>query len=94
MEKAADLLQYSEWTISMTAQHLGYKDPYNVTHRFRKYFGCSPSQYRKNITETLELPEYKKRPSCSADFYSPTISCFCPLTLASNNLRLNYRKPP
>ncbi len=49
MEKAADLLQYREWTISMIAQRLGYRDPYNFTHRFRKYFGCSPSRYRKNI---------------------------------------------
>lgn len=47
MEKAVDLLQYREWTITMIAQRLGYKDPYNFTHRFRKHFGCSPSQYRK-----------------------------------------------
>lgn len=53
MEKAADLLQYQEWTISMIAQRLGYKDPYNFTHRFRKYFGCSPSRYRKNIIQQL-----------------------------------------
>lgn len=48
MEKAADLLQYREWTITMIAQRLGYKDPYNFSHRFTKYFGCSPSRYRKN----------------------------------------------
>ena len=57
MEKATDLLQYREWTISMIAQRLGYKDPYNFTHRFRKYFGCSPSNYRKNMLDKLELPE-------------------------------------
>ncbi len=49
MEKAVDLLKYREWTISMIALRLGYKDPYNFTHRFKKYFGCSPSQYRKNM---------------------------------------------
>lgn len=49
MQKAIDLLQYREWTISMIALRLGYKDPYNFTHRFKKYFGCSPSKYRKNI---------------------------------------------
>lgn len=49
MEKAADLLQYREWTIAMISQRLGYKDPYNFSHRFRKYFGNSPSRYRKNI---------------------------------------------
>lgn len=57
MEKAADLLQYREWTISMIALRLGYKDPYNFTHRFRKYFGCSPSRYRKNMIETPALSE-------------------------------------
>ena len=57
MEKAADLLQYREWTISMIALRLGYKDPYNFTHRFRKHFGCSPTHYRKNMLATLALPE-------------------------------------
>jgi AraC-like DNA-binding protein len=54
MEKATDLLQYREWTISMIALRLGYKDPYNFTHRFKKCFGCSPSRYRKNILKTIE----------------------------------------
>ncbi|WP_304442118.1 helix-turn-helix transcriptional regulator [Moritella sp. Urea-trap-13] len=48
MEKAANLLQYREWTISMIALRLGYKDPYNFTHHFRKCFGCSPSRYREH----------------------------------------------
>jgi len=47
MEKAVDLLQYREWTIAMIAHRLGYKDPYNFTHRFTKHFGCSPTYYRK-----------------------------------------------
>ena len=49
MEKAADLLQYQNWTITMIANRLGYKDPYNFTHRFRKYYGCSPREYRKRM---------------------------------------------
>ena len=49
MEKAADLLQYQNWTITMIAQRLGYKDPYNFTHRFRKYYGCSPREFRKRM---------------------------------------------
>ncbi|WP_198591730.1 AraC family transcriptional regulator [Vibrio sp. 10N.286.49.B3] len=51
MEKAADLLQYREWNITMISHRLGYKDPYNFTHRFRKHFGCSPSRYRKLLSE-------------------------------------------
>jgi AraC-like DNA-binding protein len=54
MDKAVDLLNYNGWTITMIAHRLGYKDPYNFSHRFRKYYGCSPSQYRKNsqLTKT------------------------------------------
>lgn len=48
MEKAADLLRYKEWTITMISHRLGYKDPYNFTHRFKKYFGISPTHFRKN----------------------------------------------
>lgn len=47
MDKAADLLNYNDWTVTMIAHRLGYKDPYNFTHRFTKYFGCSPSHFRK-----------------------------------------------
>ncbi|WED24431.1 AraC family transcriptional regulator [Vibrio sp. JC009] len=47
MEKAADLLHNSDWTVGMIAQRLGYNDPYNFTHRFKAYFGCSPRNYRK-----------------------------------------------
>ncbi|PJC87455.1 AraC family transcriptional regulator [Vibrio sp. HA2012] len=49
MEKAVDLLRYQDWSISMVATRLGYKDPYNFTHRFRKYYGCSPREYRKRL---------------------------------------------
>ena len=49
MEKAVDLLYYQEWTIGMVAQRLGYQDPFNFTHRFRQYHGCSPREYRKRL---------------------------------------------
>jgi AraC-like DNA-binding protein len=47
MEKAVDLLWNKDWSITMIAQRLGYKDPYNFTHRFKAYHGCSPRAYRK-----------------------------------------------
>ena len=49
MEKAVDLLHYREWTVGMVAQRLGYNDPFNFTHRFRQYHGCSPREYRKQL---------------------------------------------
>ncbi|MGF1687317.1 AraC family transcriptional regulator [Photobacterium japonica] len=49
MEKAVDLLQNREWTVGMVALRLGYQDPFNFTHRFRQYHGCSPREYRKRL---------------------------------------------
>lgn len=49
MEKALALLRYKEWPIGVISQRLGYQDPFNFTHRFRQYHGCSPREYRKRI---------------------------------------------
>ncbi|GAL02873.1 transcriptional regulator AraC family [Photobacterium aphoticum] len=49
MEKAVDLLHNREWTVGMVALRLGYQDPFNFTHRFRQYHGCSPREYRKRL---------------------------------------------
>ena len=54
MEKAASLLKYREWSISMISHRLGYKDPYNFSHRFKKHFGLSPSQYRKRLIDHVK----------------------------------------
>lgn len=47
MRKALDLLQHKDWSIKMIALRLGYQDPNNFTHRFRKYYGISPREYRQ-----------------------------------------------
>lgn len=54
MEKACDLLRNNDWTISMIAERLGYKDPFNFTHRFTKHVGSSPSRYRKQVMKQAE----------------------------------------
>ncbi|WP_234496838.1 helix-turn-helix transcriptional regulator [Vibrio maritimus] len=51
MEKACDLLENNDWSVSMIAERLGYRDPFNFTHRFTKQVGCSPSAYRKRMLE-------------------------------------------
>ncbi|HDM8071060.1 helix-turn-helix domain-containing protein [Vibrio harveyi] len=51
MHKAADLLQYPAWSVVMIANRLGYRDPYNFTHRFKKFYGSSPTRYRKKLLE-------------------------------------------
>ena len=49
MNKASDLLKTKEWSVKMIASRLGYQDANNFTHRFTKYFGISPSLYRKTF---------------------------------------------
>ncbi|MEZ9231347.1 helix-turn-helix transcriptional regulator [Vibrio amylolyticus] len=57
MEKAAELLHHQEWSVTMIAQRLGYKDPYAFSHRFKRYFGVSPRAYKKqHIRDNLEAP--------------------------------------
>ncbi|MEF1248636.1 AraC family transcriptional regulator [Vibrio owensii] len=51
MHKAVDLLQYPAWSVAMIANRLGYRDPYNFTHRFKKFYGTSPTRYRKRLLE-------------------------------------------
>ncbi|MGF1748297.1 helix-turn-helix transcriptional regulator [Vibrio cionasavignyae] len=53
MDKACDLLRNNDWTIGMIAERLGYKDPFNFTHRFSKHVGRSPSEFRKRVIDTL-----------------------------------------
>lgn len=57
MEKAADLLHHRDWTIAMIAHRLGYPDPFNFTHRFRKFYGRSPRNFRKNVATIQDLNE-------------------------------------
>lgn len=49
MKKAADLLGNKDWSIKMIALRLGYQDPNNFTHRFRKFYGISPRRYRDSL---------------------------------------------
>ncbi|MGR5361364.1 helix-turn-helix transcriptional regulator [Vibrio mediterranei] len=54
MEKACDLLRNNDWSIAMIAERLGYRDPFNFTHRFTKHMGSSPSAYRKQVMQSNE----------------------------------------
>jgi len=47
MKKSLDLLDNKDWSIKRIALRLGYNDPNNFTHRFRKVYGVSPRQYRR-----------------------------------------------
>lgn len=52
MKKAVDLLSNKDWSIAMIALRLGYQDPNNFTHRFKKFYGLSPRDYRQRALQS------------------------------------------
>lgn len=48
MKLAAELLKSGQLSMNAVAEHIGYKGYSNFSNAFRKYFGCSPSEYQKN----------------------------------------------
>lgn len=46
MNKACDLLQQKELSISQVASAVGYQDAFHFSKLFKKYYGQSPSEYR------------------------------------------------
>ncbi|BDD00901.1 AraC family transcriptional regulator [Persicobacter psychrovividus] len=58
MQKACDLLSFSDMTIKQVAAHIGYNDPYYFSRIFKKTIGTSPSAYRKEqLIEQMGHPE-------------------------------------
>lgn len=46
IEKAQELLRYSQWSLAIIATHLGYSDAYSFSKSFNQAVGCSPKVYR------------------------------------------------
>lgn len=48
MNKAKELLKYTDMKTSEIGYAVGYKDPHYFSYLFKKTFNCSPKQYRHN----------------------------------------------
>lgn len=48
MQKAAQILQDSNFSINKVAETLGYASPFQFSRDFKKYYGVSPNSYRKD----------------------------------------------
>ena len=53
-EKASHYLKYSQYKITYIADMLGFKDYRYFIRIFKKHYGYSPLQYRKNHIQTIE----------------------------------------
>ncbi len=49
MEKAKELLKYSNEKIIIISKLCGYNEVYYFSHSFKKYTGVSPREFRKNV---------------------------------------------
>lgn len=47
MEKAAELLDTTAYSIGEISLTIGYPDPYTFTHAFTRYYGMPPGKWRK-----------------------------------------------
>ena len=48
MEKAAELLDSKEYKISEVSELVGYRTVSHFSNVFKKFFGISPQDYRRN----------------------------------------------
>lgn len=49
MQKAKDLMADNSISITKIAENVGCPDYFYFNKLFRKYIGCSPSEYRKKL---------------------------------------------
>ncbi len=49
MERAKYLLGHTNWTVAQVAGHVGYRDVFSFTKRFKKSVGSSPAAFRKSL---------------------------------------------
>ena len=54
LDRAAQLLRVSRWTIAQVAERTGFSNAYYFSTRFRRRHGVPPSQYRAS----LESPQH------------------------------------
>ncbi len=52
MEKAIELLETTNKTITEISEDIGYKNPTHFTSAFKKKFGTTPKQYKKDLLES------------------------------------------
>jgi len=50
MMKAANLLAFTNMTVTSICHEVGYEDSNNFSTSFKKFFGVPPKQYRKKMT--------------------------------------------
>lgn len=62
LEKAAQLLRYSQDAIAQIAYGIGYETPASFSKQFKNHFGVSPSQYRQGTATTLKKTTPMKKP--------------------------------
>ena len=49
--EAAVFLRENEWTVAEVAAHCGFDSPSNFAQTFRKYYHCSPRDFRRDFQE-------------------------------------------
>jgi len=82
VETGAKLLKYSENSITDIAYKIGYETPTSFSKSFKKQFGVTPSQFRKNPNYSFEMiKSSSKKTNFSLEIETKTI---LPILVLSN----------
>lgn len=57
MEEAAQMLQSGEYAISEIGYSVGYRHPANFSYAFKRFYGCLPSEMRKQARQDSSYQE-------------------------------------
>ncbi len=68
LEKAAQLLRFSEQTITNISFGIGYESPSSFSSAFKKKFGISPSSYKKKYNSSTHKTTHNNPEKINFDF--------------------------
>ncbi len=54
MERGAEMLAFSNYTLAMIADEIGYENGFGFSKAFKQYAGISPKEYRQRRTQARE----------------------------------------
>ncbi len=94
LETAVSLLIYSDEAINAIAFKVGYENPSSFNKAFKKRYGISPAEYRKNSEITLQLKNQKVKFNAMESLKSlePKIKVLKPKKVIYATVLGNYNK--
>jgi len=93
VERAAYRLKISEETILQIALDAGFKTHESFTRAFRRQFGITPNEFRRNFLQASHARKKQIQPRYMTEFYAKDGSGLLPNHSTSSKVRLEHVRP-